>query len=100
MYVLLICFQCHFLQRLFIRHCDSSKQVSYPLFRSWVDQYYSNIDEEDWGVIMEDDASYSYPSLGHGLGPAATAATIATTSIADAGPIITTAPSYTTEGLG
>ena len=48
---------------------------------------------------MEDDASYSYPSLGHGLGlgPAATAAT---TSIADAGPIITTAPSYTTEGLG
>eukprot|EP00731_Ephydatia_muelleri_P013320 Em0007g630a len=60
-------------------------------------QYYSNIDEEDWGVIMEDDASYSYPSLGHGLGPAAT---IATTSIADAGPIITTAPSYTTEGLG
>eukprot|EP00731_Ephydatia_muelleri_P003166 Em0001g3166a len=88
--------------RLFIRHCDSSKQVSYPLFRSWVDQYYSNIDEEDWGVIMEDDASYSYPSLGHGLGlgPAATAATIATTSIADAGPIITTAPSYTTEGLG
>ena len=102
MYVLLICFQCHFLQRLFFRHCDSSKQVSYPLFRSWVDQYYSNIDEEDWGVIMEDDASYSYPSLGHGLGlgPAATAATIATTSIADAGPIITTAPSYTTEGLG
>ncbi|KAL5509731.1 hypothetical protein EMCRGX_G005149 [Ephydatia muelleri] len=73
--------------------------VSYPLFRSWVDQYYSNIDEEDWGVIMKDDASYSYPSLGHGLGPAATAATIATTSIADAGPIITTAPSYTTEGL-
>ncbi|KAL5484262.1 hypothetical protein EMCRGX_G020724 [Ephydatia muelleri] len=61
---------------------------------------YFNIDEEDWGVIMEDDASYSYPSLGHGLGPAATAATIATTSIADAGPIITTAPSYTTEGLG
>ena len=51
---------------------------------------------------MEDDASYSYPSLGHGLGlgPTATAATIATTSIADAGPIITTAPSYTTEGLG
>ena len=49
---------------------------------------------------MEDDVSYSYPSLGHGLGPAATAATIATTSIADAGPIITTAPSYTTEGLG
>ena len=99
-YVLLICFQCHFLQRLFIRHCDSSKQVSYPLFRLRVDQYYSNIDEEDWGVIMEDDASYSYPSLGHGLGPAATAATIATTSIADAGPIITTARSYTTEGLG
>eukprot|EP00731_Ephydatia_muelleri_P027858 Em0019g731a len=51
-------------------------------------------------LYMEDDASYSYPSLGHGLGPAATAATIATTSIADAGPIITTAPSYTTEGLG
>ena len=74
--------------------------VEYPLFRSWVNQYYSNIDEEDWGVIMEDDASYSYHSLGHGLGPAATAATIATTSIADAGPIITTAPSYTTEGLG
>ena len=49
---------------------------------------------------MEDDASYSYPSLGHGIGLAGTTATIATTSIADAGPIITTAPSYTTEGLG
>ena len=52
-----------------------------PLFRSWVDQYYSNIDEEDWGVIMEDDASYSYPSLGHGIGLAGTTATIATTRL-------------------
>ena len=55
------------LQRLFIRHCTNFKIANHVEFRLWIGLYYSDMDEEKWENVMQDDSTYDYPTFGHGM---------------------------------
>lgn len=39
----------------------------YGEFREWLDEHYSNLNEEAWHAIMSDDANIDYRTLGSGI---------------------------------
>ena len=55
------------LQRLFIRHCTNFKIANHAEFRLWIGLYYSDMDEEKWENVMQDDSTYDYLTCGHGM---------------------------------
>ncbi|KAL5488730.1 hypothetical protein EMCRGX_G017715 [Ephydatia muelleri] len=53
--------------RLFIRHCTNFKIANHVEIHLWIGLYYSDMDEEKWENVMQDDITYDYPTFGHGM---------------------------------
>eukprot|EP00731_Ephydatia_muelleri_P019406 Em0012g231a len=54
-------------KRLFIRHCTNFKIANHVEIHLWIGLYYSDMDEEKWENVMQDDITYDYPTFGHGM---------------------------------
>ena len=53
---------------MFIRHCNAKQQANHTQFEIWVEQYYkTNITDEEWKGITEEDEAHNYELNGHGM---------------------------------
>ena len=52
---------------MFIRHCNAKEQANHTQFEMWVEWYYkTDISDEEWKAIIEEDEARNYELNGHG----------------------------------
>ena len=43
------------------------KMATHAEYRRWVGLYYSDMDDEKWNAVMQEDMLDDYPTFGHGI---------------------------------